>query len=171
MISLTEERRPWPSTDVTVVIDTTVLIDFALETEPRHANAVELIKGLVERGVRILVPFHAAIEIMCNISGGVKNNKSIQSPHAANNPNTIQLMLHSVPINLEFMDLYQMADLPYMKAGDILFLALARAGGVPLITEDLKMYEKAKKIIGANAFLVTEYLEFVQRNVGKPNKT
>lgn len=165
MISLIEERRPWPSADVTVVIDTSVLTDFALETAARHGESLELIEALAARGVRVVVPFHAAIELMCTLRRSVRFESGRQSPHAAKIPGTLQLKLHAVPIDSEFLDRYPTTDLPQLKAGDLLFLALARAGGVPLVTEDQELHGKAQKI-GVKSFRTAEYLQVVRRNAG-----
>jgi hypothetical protein len=77
------------------------------------------------------VPFHAAIELMCTLRRSVRFESGRQSPHAANGPGTLQLKLHAVPIDSEFMDRYPTTDLPQLKAGDLLFLALARGRRSP----------------------------------------
>ena len=38
-----------------------------------------------------------------------------------------------------FIEKYAMADIPYIKAGDHIFVAIAKINGWPLVTSDAKM--------------------------------
>jgi predicted nucleic acid-binding protein len=165
MISFSEERQPWSPPGPCVVLDTSVLADFALGSASRHNDAVRLMEALVARSIRTVVPFHAAIEFMCTLRRVVRCEDGHQSPHAANMPGTIQLKLLAVPIDSDFMQRYPTSDLPLLKAGDILFLAIARAGAVPLLTEDKKLYSQAKSV-GVQSFTIQEYLARMRANAG-----
>jgi predicted nucleic acid-binding protein len=51
-----------------------------------------------------------------------------------------------------------MAAIPYIKAGDHIFLAIAKVDGLPLITSDAKMISVAKRC-GVKVFHIKELVE------------
>jgi predicted nucleic acid-binding protein len=48
-------------------------------------------------------------------------------------------------------------DLPYLPAGDMLFVAMAKKDAEPLITEDRRQLERAREA-EVTAFTLAEYL-------------
>jgi hypothetical protein len=62
MIILKEEKNPRAYAGRVEIVDASVVTDFALENSPRHNDAVSLISFLVERQVRMRIPFQAAFE-------------------------------------------------------------------------------------------------------------
>lgn len=57
------------------------------------------------------------------------------------------------------------ADLPYIKGGDHIFLVYAKVNDIPLITRDKKLFQVARAC-GARVFLPEEYM----RRVGVGSK-
>lgn len=65
--------------------------------------------------------------------------------------------LHLVHIDDQFIKKYAMADIPYIKAGDHIFVAMAKVNGCPLITSDEGMIRISKKS-GVSAYKPGEFL-------------
>jgi predicted nucleic acid-binding protein len=80
-----------------------------------------------------------------------------QASYAAKDNQGLQVQLFAVPIDQAFIERYPMVGLPNMKAGDLLYLAMAKADGAHLITEDQELYDKARGA-GVTAFKVFEYV-------------
>ncbi len=157
MINLLEECDAWAFTGRAVIVDTSVLVDFALETSPRHADALNLIRRLVDRRFRIRVPFHAAFEFQAACRRSIRFEGGRHTTHANSRDRSLVVPLHLVPIDTAFLEHYVTVDLPHLKAGDLIFLALARADNVPLVTENQQLYDKAREV-GVKVFKVGEYL-------------
>jgi rRNA-processing protein FCF1 len=65
--------------------------------------------------------------------------------------------MFAVPIDMAFLDHHPTGDLPHLKAGDLIYLAMAKADKVPLITEDQGLYDKAREA-GVAVFKISEYV-------------
>jgi predicted nucleic acid-binding protein len=63
-----------------------------------------------------------------------------------------------IHIDHDFILRYRMAAIPYIKAGDHIFLAIAKVDGLPLITSDAKMISVAKRC-GVKVFHIKELVE------------
>ena len=150
-----------------MVLDTSVLVDFALETADRHSDAVLVVKSLIERRLRIRAPYHAMFEFAATIRRCIRLEGARHAPHAANDDSSTDLLVHAVPINREFVDHYSLADLPHLKGGDLIFLALARGDAAVLITEDTKLLERATQV-GVRCFNMMGYLESRLLEEGAP---
>ena len=48
-----------------------------------------------------------------------------------------------IPIDMDFVHNYMDHNLPYMKAGDLIFVAIAKKEKLALLTEDKKQYDRA----------------------------
>ena len=63
-----------------------------------------------------------------------------------------------IHIDDHFLGKYQMARIPYLKAGDHNFVAIAKVDGYQLITSDTKM-TKAAKECGVRVFTPAEFVK------------
>ena len=138
-------------------MDTSVLVDIALTTRSRHADAVVLAKCLRKLGITIRAPMHVAYEFMSAVRNEVHQSGGRHSSSAAGSNETERIDIWPVPIDAEFIERYPTGRLPDVRSGDLLFLAMAIADGQPLITEDQDLLKKARQA-GASAFTITEYL-------------
>lgn len=157
MIILIEEKNPGLYAGQVVIVDASVLVDFVLENSTRHNDAIKLFKFLIERQVRIRIPFHGAFEFQSAIIRNVRFEGSSQAPHSEKNHQELKVQMYAVPIDQAFMDLYPTGDLPHLKAGDLIYLAMAKADKIPLITEDQELYDKACEA-GVNVFKISQYV-------------
>jgi len=120
------------------VIDTCVLVDLLMATRKRHDNARKLRKELLRLDVIARVPAFAIFEISHD-TGGAEG-----------------LSIEFVPVDDDFVRKYFNFDLPEVRAGDLVFAALAMGEALPLITEDNDFAQKAK-LAGIEVFSIDEY--------------
>ena len=147
-----------------IIVDTNVIVDMFLEDRSRHSAAMELKKYLDSNDVRIRIPMHAYFEI----GAAIQNEALISSPSLLRPSSDITidapLRVDPIPIDMEFMKKYFHIKLPYIKAGDLIFLAMAKGEDAMLITEDDEQYEKAKAA-GIKTYRISEFLrEFSPQN-------
>jgi predicted nucleic acid-binding protein len=136
------------------IIDTSVLIDVFLASADRHIQAKLLGELIIGRGERIPMPLHGLFEIASalkrqGMEGALQFN--------ANIPETRPFPTQPVPIDEAFFEKYHDPSLPYTKAGDLIFLSIAKKDKRDLITEDKKLYRNAKAA-GVSVFTIAEYL-------------
>jgi predicted nucleic acid-binding protein len=140
-----------------IVIDSSVLVRIFDEAEDGHGQAVKIGHYLVDNGIRVRIPYHALFEVSStfkrkNQSGSLKAYQGI----AEMNP----LLVDPVPVDEAFFSRYFDASLPYLKAGDSLFLAMAKKDSAILITEDKQQYAAAQSV-GVQVFRVEEFLAHI----------
>ncbi len=67
-----------------------------------------------------------------------------------------------IHIDDQFINKYAMADIPYIKAGDHIFIAIAKINDYALITSDAKMIDVSKQC-GVRVFEPAEFMnELIQ---------
>lgn len=71
-----------------------------------------------------------------------------------------------VPIDQRFYEHYRDPTLPYIKAGDFIFLAMAKRDRCPLISEDGKLRNRAREA-GVSVFSIDEFNSAVDRGAIK----
>jgi predicted nucleic acid-binding protein len=138
-----------------VIVDTCVLIDMLLKGRPRHLQAERLREVLQSRGVKVRVPLYGLFELAAAMKqefasptgGTLQINRAISKLQP--------LEFEFAPIDQAFFQKYYSSDLPTMKAGDLVFLAMAKTEGTPLITEDDSLYSEAKAA-GVVAYRIEE---------------
>ena len=62
-----------------------------------------------------------------------------------------------------FIEKYAMADIPHIKAGDHIFVAMAKVSNCPLITSDAKMITISKEC-GVRVFEPVEFMNELDEN-------
>jgi len=104
---------------------------------------------------------YALFEISCALKNKKINSTSgiLQMSRDINESNP--LSVEPIPIDQDFINKYLNPELPYMKAGDLIFVAMAKADEGILITEDNDQYNKAKSC-GIKSYRIKEFLnEFI----------
>ena len=140
-----------------VIVDTCVLVDIALSTRARHAQAVDLARCLRKHDIVIRAPMHAAFEFMCAIRQEVHQLGGRHSSWAAGTDDSERIDIWPVPIDAEFVATYPMQNLPDMRSGDFLFLAMASGDNQALVREDDDLFRKAQ-LAGVRVFRIATYL-------------
>lgn len=138
------------------IIDTSVLVDMFVTTRPRHERALALVRQLQRLPVPVQIPMTAMFELAAamkeeGLAGRLKVSGTNFTPEAP-------LTLTTIDIDQAFFTRYYDAALPPIKAGDLIFLALAKGTGAALITEDQQLLRIAREC-GIIAYTIKEYLE------------
>jgi predicted nucleic acid-binding protein len=143
-----------------IVIDTGALLDILVRTRPRHKFAKLVGVHLIENGIRVKVPMHAMFELRVALMSA--KTQAAESGEAVQFNEDIgestPLKIDPVPIDAGFFQKYFQAEIPYLKAGDYPFVALAKVDGLILLTEDVNQYQAAEKI-GVNVYTLAEFRE------------
>ena len=140
-----------------LVMDTGVIVDIFLETRPRHAEAKRLGSFLIERNISAKLPMHGFFELTCALK-----NEGMTSPIRVQRSITEEAPLQIQPISIDqaFFNKYFDPTIPYLKAGDLIFVTLAKGDNSILITEDNNQY-KVAKLAGVEVYRVKEFLDKV----------
>lgn len=124
-----------------VLVDSCVFIDAFDPHSHNHAESLALLDYLRAKGRLITMPAHAWFEVQCSLQKLTEEGRFV-GPAFQGLMNYEVELIH---INQEFIQKYKMADIPYIKAGDHIFLAVAKTEGYSLITSDSKMLSVAKQ--------------------------
>ena len=136
------------------VIDTCVLVDLLMATRKRHDKARKLRKELLRLDVIARVPAFAIFEI----SHAMRQEQRLSQGKlvSSDTGGAEGLSIEFVPVDDDFVRKYFNFDLPEVRAGDLVFAALAMGEALPLITEDNDFAQKAK-LAGIEVFSIDEY--------------
>ncbi len=69
-----------------------------------------------------------------------------------------------IHIDKQFIEKYAMVDIPYIKASDHIFVAMAKLSDCPLITSDAKMITISKEC-GVRIFEPAEFMNELDENL------
>lgn len=140
-----------------IVIDTCVMVDMAVTSRPRHARAAALHAKLQERQVPAEMPMHAFFELQHALKSELRaGGKLAKSVLTESRP----LSFTPVAIDEAFVRTYLVAlpdSFPPVRAGDLIFLALALGRKATLLTEDKELYGHAKAA-GVDVCSIDEWL-------------
>ena len=139
----------------TAILDTCVITDMFVETRQRHAQAKLLKEDLLRAKTIIRMPMFGMFEIASAMRSELRKNAGCLVKAGAPPSFDTILQFDFVPIDLAFFQKYYDAALPHLRAGDLVFAAMARVDRVPLITEDIELLT-ATKAMGAIAFTIAE---------------
>lgn len=139
-----------------IVIDTCVLVDIFISTRPRHAVAVELQKLIRQKSIAVRLPAFALFELHHAIRQERRQNGGILVQEE-NSGWQSTLPVELVSIDEAFIEQHLTLDLPEVRAGDLVFLALAKGESLSLVTEDVTFKIQAVKA-GVSVFTIQEYL-------------
>lgn len=136
-----------------IIVDTNVLVDMHLSHRPRHQEALKLKHYLDSHSIRLKIPMHAMFEIASALQSEFRTvgRSGFQISQGV-------IYTDPVPIDWDFIDRYFEADLPYLRAGDLIFVAMAKRDQALLITEDDDLYKVAKSV-GVAVYRTKEFLE------------
>jgi len=135
-----------------ILIDSCVFIDSFDPQSPNHEDSLRLLDDLRNRDILIAMPAHGWFEVQCTLQRLIKEKRFV-GPMVQGQMNYPVELIH---IDKLFIQKYSMADIPYIKAGDHIFIAVAKINSCPLVTSDFKMTEVAKHC-GVHVFTPAEY--------------
>ena len=123
-----------------ILIDTCVLIAAIDNNSPHHKPANQFLEWAEKNQVTLSMPAHAYFEIWCTAKRLEKIDK-IFVGRAINNK--FQYPINFIYINEEFLRKYGNVELKHTKAGDHIFLVIAKLDNCPIVTLDKKMVDVA----------------------------
>ncbi|MBI4449178.1 hypothetical protein HY641_04085 [Candidatus Woesearchaeota archaeon] len=140
-----------------------------LASRDRHPDAKRLCDFIQQQRIRPKVPIYALFEITAAARQekirAVSQKKSLKGNQALTEGSP--LVIDYVPMDMGFFNKYFDPSIPYLKAGDLVFVAMARGDDAILVTEDNNQY-KAAKASGVKVYRIKEFIDtFV--DVAAPN--
>ena len=139
--------------DKKLLVDSCVFIDSFDPHSPNHRAAVQLLEQLLARNLLITMPAHGWFEVQC-ASQKLSSEQRFVGPVIAGRMAYPIKLIH---IDKPFIERYAMADIPYIKAGDHIFIAFAKINDYALITSDAKMIDVSKQC-GVRVFEPAEFM-------------
>ncbi len=127
-----------------VVVDACALLNMMLQDQPAYDDGQRALAKIREWQLVIAVPMHILFEVECvmmrkhQLEGGVGAGSPLLSEETP-------LWLLPVAIDDVFVRRYRDPTLPYVKAGDFMYMAMAKREAAPLITEDGQLYGAAQR--------------------------
>lgn len=127
-----------------LIVDSCVFIDAFDPESANYSDSFELLETLREKGIVIAMPAHGWFEVRCALQRLSKQKKFV-APRIGGG-GVMNYPLELIHIDEKFISKYAMIDMPYTKAGDHIFIVVAKVNGYELITSDTKMYKISKEI-------------------------
>ena len=144
--------------DMKLLVDSCVFIDWFDPQSPNHLAAAQLLEELHARDLLITMPAHGWFEVQCAFQK-LSSEQRFEGPVIAGK---MCYPVELIYIDKPFMEKYAMADIPYIKAGDHIFIAIAKINDYPLITSDARMIDVSKQC-GVRVFEPIEFMnELIQ---------
>lgn len=130
-----------------IVVDTSVILDILVTSRPGHRFGKLIGVYLIDNDIRITVPMHALFEIKSGLLEAKKEAVAQGRMLMLNEDvsESTPLKYNFIPIDNPFFDKYFDVELPHIKAGDYMYVALAKVNGLTLLTEDPTQYAVAKE--------------------------
>lgn len=137
-----------------LLVDSSVFIASFDPVSDNYQNSLDLLNTLCRRSIQITMPAHGWFEIQCTFQR-LQNENRFVGPIINGQMNYQIELIH---IDAAFIKKYQMVDIPYTKAGDHIFVVIAKVNGYPLVTNDLGMIKVARQC-GVQVFSPKEYAD------------
>lgn len=142
-----------------VVIDTCVLLDMEFNHRPKHERGKQLAGKLAAEKALALVPAHWFFEFLSAVLCEKKRLGTALEQgdlkHEFGFPMTL------IPLDQSFLEGYLLPEMKSrvidLKSGDMIFSLIALKHQAPLITEDLKLLNEARRN-GILSYTIEEYL-------------
>lgn len=133
-----------------IVLDSCTLIAATNLNDPNHVASLALIGRLKADGYKIIAPVTQLWDVAAYNNHPEKSKKHVPDLDAA-----FAVEHHDVTHNL-FIDTYSPA-MTAIKGPDRIFVSLAKAKGLPLITDDGQILKNAK-VLGVRAISVEDFV-------------
>ena len=123
-----------------LLVDSCVFISAFDSKSQNYELSHNFLEWLLEKKLIITMPAHAWFEILCTLRRLERNDKSFKGRQVCGNWTYPIELIH---IDDAFIKKYGNVDIDYIKAGDHIFLVVAKLNSFPLITIDKKMRDVA----------------------------
>lgn len=138
-----------------IIIDACVIIHAIDSDSESHEDARKLVDKVLKAQCEVVMPMHGFFEIQC----AMKRMTTVEGRKITSHFNSElkAIKIRSQPIDHKFIENYFDVEIPYAKAGDTIYMVMAKKLGLPLITRDSGMY-KTSKNAGINVYTIQEAL-------------
>jgi len=143
-----------------LIVDANVFIDSFDRSSKFRDESIEFLSKTAEIRQLITMPAHGLFEITCTLKRMSEIDRKYLHPLIFGQT---QYPIEAIHIDQEFIEKYSTVEVPYIKAGDHLYLVVAKFNNYPLITRDDKLKKCAKKA-GINVQNPTEFLTKLENN-------
>lgn len=136
-----------------LLVDSCIFIDSFDSKSSNQAIAIQLLEELRNREILLTMPAHGWFEVQCTFKR-LQLEKQFKGPTIAGRMDYPIELIH---IDEAFIKKYAMAEIPYIKAGDHIYIAIAKINNYRLITSDKKMITVSKQC-GVRVFKPVEFM-------------
>lgn len=140
-----------------IIVDANIFINSFSKESAFRDESVDFLSIISNQNQLISMPAHGLFEITCSLKRLSEIDKKYIHPIILGKS---EYPIEAIHIDSEFIRKYSGVDVPYTKAGDHLYLVVAKYNGYPLITRDGGLTKRAKEA-GVRVFTPTEYLSEV----------
>jgi len=142
-----------------LIVDSCVFIDAFDPQSSNHLAAICLLTHLRDNNRLVTMPAHGWFEVQCALQKLTIEQRFIgpQISGVMNYP------IELVHIDKQFIEKYAMADIPYIKAADHIYVAIAKINNWPLVTSDARMISVAGQA-GIRIYEPAAYLQEVTKS-------
>jgi predicted nucleic acid-binding protein len=138
-----------------IIVDSSVIISALEPSDVNHVVCRALVDYLINGSYQIRMPMHGIFETACAFTRLRTIDKKLLPDGFS--MGWQEIPIEQVPIDIDFVKEYLDQDLPYLRAGDYIYLAMSKKMGLPLITNDQELYSKSR-ICGVSVFTPEEFL-------------
>lgn len=127
-----------------IVVDANALLNIMFQDQPAYSDGQRALAKIREWRLVIAVPMHVLFEIECMM---MRKNQLERGMAAGSPALSEESPLWFLPVAIDeiFVKRYRDPSLPYIKAGDFMYMAMAKREAAPLITEDGRLYRAARR--------------------------
>jgi predicted nucleic acid-binding protein len=138
-----------------ILVDSCVFINAFKDDSIHREECLGLLEYISQAGQSITMPAHGWFEVWCSLKRIEHIDKKFKGISIDGRWNYPIELIH---IDDEFIRKYGNVQIPYIKAGDHIFIVVAYVNHYPLVTTDKKMKKIAKEL-GISVFSPAEYLD------------
>lgn len=141
-----------------LIVDSNVFINSFNEASEFREESIKFLTEMVNVGQQITMPAHGLFEIMCSLKRLSEKDRKYLHPIILGET---EYPIEAIHIDADFIEKYSSVDVPYIKAGDHLFLVVAKHNRYALVTRDITL---TKRAIEANVkvYTPTAYIEYIK---------
>lgn len=137
-----------------LIVDSNVFISSFQKDSEFRDESIGFLEKILKVGQLITMPAHGLFEILCTLKRLSEHDKQYLHPVIFGQT---EYPIETIHIDKKFIEKYINVEIPYIKAGDHLYLVVAKLNGYPLITRDNGMRKCAKEA-SIKVFTPTEFL-------------
>lgn len=126
-----------------IIVDSSVVVDAFDTNAAGHSDALAFLNAARANGFIVTMPMHGYFEVRCTLRRIVHIEGKKISPAFTSFETAYPIK--TIAIDNKFLDNFEDVKVPYMKAGDTIFLVIAKKLGLPLVSRDKPMLEKARE--------------------------